>query len=324
MPPSKGNTNSGSRAQRAPGKRKNVLTLLPPTAIGCISMMLMILNTLFWACFLFPMAAVKLLIPVRSWQDRCNSILSIVAACWIACNNANLRITKRITWNVRGIENLAEKGWYLVISNHQSWVDILVLQKIFHRKIPMLKFFLKKELIWVPVMGLAWWALEFPFMKRYSREFLKKNPHMQGRDLEITRKACERFSRMPIAVMNFVEGTRFTSSKHKSQASPFTHLLKPKAGGISFVLSAMNGSLTHILNVTIIYPEGAKTFWQFLCCRDCEVAVRVEAIPITTDLVGDYSNDPRYQERFQAWLNRLWHEKDRAISDFMKIKGIAA
>lgn len=302
----------------------NVLLFLPPFAIGCISFLLLVLNTLFWSLFLFPMAALKLLVPVRAWQDMCNFILNTIATCWIACNNANLRITKRIRWDIGGMEGLKAKGWYLVISNHQSWVDILILQNIFNRRVPMLKFFLKKELIWVPIMGLAWWALEFPFMKRFSKEYLKKKPHMQGKDLEITKKACERFSRMPIAVMNFVEGTRFTPSKHKAQASPFTHLLKPKAGGISFVLSAMGRHLTHILNVTIIYPEGVKTFWQFLCSRSCEVVVRVETIPITPDLLGDYSNDPRFQEHFQDWLNRLWQGKDRAISDFFKIKDKAA
>ncbi len=67
---------------------------------------------------------------------------------------------------MQGVDSLHQRGWYLVSSNHQSWVDILVLQRIFHGRIPFLKFFLKQELIWVPVIGLAWWALDFPFMKR--------------------------------------------------------------------------------------------------------------------------------------------------------------
>ena len=316
------NTPSLSKKFRAAHGR--ILSLMPPVFIGSISFMLFVVNTLLWGTFLFPLAACKLVMPVRAWQDRCNAVLNTIATCWIACNNANIAVTKRIRWDVSGIEGLNAKGWYLVVSNHQSWVDILILQKVFHRKIPMLKFFLKKELIWVPIMGLAWWALEFPFMKRYSKEYLKKNPHMRGKDLEITKKACERFSRMPIAVMNFVEGTRFTPAKHKAQGSPFTHLLKPRAGGISFVLSAMGQNLSHIVNTAIIYPGGVQTFWQFLCSSQAEVVVRVETIPITPDLLGDYSNDPRYQEHFQEWLNRVWESKDRAIGDFFRIRGVAA
>ncbi|MFY9397381.1 MAG: acyltransferase [Desulfomonilia bacterium] len=301
-----------------------VLSLVPAQVLGAISFALMVVNTLFWACFLFPIAGLKLIIPIRAWQDRCNAVLNEIALMWIAGNNANLRLTKNIRWDVSGLEGLNPRGRYLVISNHQSWVDILVLQKVFHRRIPLLKFFLKKELIWVPIMGLAWWALEFPFMKRYSREFLEKNPHMRGKDLEITKKACERFSRMPIAVMNFVEGTRFTPKKHADQSSPFTYLLKPKAGGISFVLSAMEGNLNHIINTTIIYPRGVKTFWEFLCCSQDEIIVRVEVIPITTELRGDYSNDPDYQKHFQAWLNRLWVDKDQVIGSCLRVRDKAA
>lgn len=302
----------------------NIIMILPGFLIGSISFLLFILNTLFWSTFLFPLAGLKLVIPIDSWRNGCNALLNKIALSWIACNNANLRITKRISWHVDGIQGLDPNQWYLVLSNHQSWVDILVLQKVFHRNIPFLKFFLKKELIWVPVMGLAWWALEFPFMKRYSKEFLKKNPHLEGKDLEITKKACERFVRMPISVMNFVEGTRFTRKKHERQKSPFKNLLRPKAGGISFVLSAMGEQLTHILNVTIIYPEGAKTFWSFLCSKKCDIVVHVEVIPITADLLGDYTNDERFKERFQDWLNVLWFEKDLYIENFFQEKRKAA
>lgn len=297
---------------------RNAVLGLPKKAIGTISFALLVLNTLFWSLSLFPVAILKLAYRSRSWQDRCNAVLNWIALNWIGFNNANLNLTKRINWHVEGLEGLNPNGWYLVISNHQTWVDILILQKVFHRRIPFLKFFLKKELIWVPVMGLAWWALEFPFMKRYSGEFLKKNPHLKGKDMEITRQACERFKRMPISVMNFVEGTRFTRGKHEKQKSPFKHLLRPKAGGISFVLSAMGEHLTHILNTTIVYPEGPKTFWDFLCCRECRIDVNVEVIPITPDLLGDYENDAKFKEHFQTWLNNLWFGKDLYIQNFSR------
>jgi 1-acyl-sn-glycerol-3-phosphate acyltransferase len=281
--------------------------------VGAVSFLLYALNTVFWTGPLFAMVLPKLVIPFRWWRTFCGRQINRIANCWIGINNLNLSLTKRIQWDVRGLGGLKLNEWYLVVANHQSWSDILVLQKVFHRKIPFLKFFLKKELIWVPIMGLAWWALEFPFMKRYSTAFLKKHPHLRGKDLDITRRACEKFKAIPISVMNFVEGTRFTLEKHRRQESPFKNLLRPKAGGIAFVLSSMNEQMHSILNVTISYPQGIRSFWEFLCGKVREVRVRVESIPVPRDLLGDYFNDEEKRERFQHWLNTLWMEKDRCL-----------
>jgi 1-acyl-sn-glycerol-3-phosphate acyltransferase len=205
----------------------------------------------------------------------------------------------------------------MVVANHQSWVDILVLQRIFHRKIPFLKFFLKKELLWFPILGQAWWALDFPFMRRHTPGFLKRHPHLRGKDLEITRKACEKFKTIPVSVMNFVEGTRFSEEKHGRLKSPYTHLLRPKAGGLAYTLSAMGRQMDRILDVTIAYPDGVKSFWRFLCGEVKEIKVRVKALEITPELQGDYFNDREYRIRFQGWLNALWTEKDHCIEGLL-------
>lgn len=259
---------------------------------------------------------------MKLWRKLCDATLNWLASSWIAVNNVNLRLVSNTHWNVRGIEGLKLDEWYLVVANHQSWVDILVLQKIFHRQIPFLKFFLKKELIWVPVLGLAWWALDFPFMKRYSRAFLEKHPHLRGRDIEITRKACKKFETVPVSIMNFVEGTRFTREKHARQASPYQHLLRPKSGGIAFVLSAMGDQLNSIVDVTIFYPRGAGTFWDLICGCIPEIQVQVQLIPIGGEIRGDYFNDLAFKQRFQAWINAFWADKDRQI-DRMKQQSLA-
>lgn len=289
-------------------KRKEQLT-------GVLSFSLYALNTLFWCGPVYMMAILKSVSKNPTWRKVCTAILSQMALCWIGVNNWNAGLKRSIRWDIQGVEGLNPHDWYLVLSNHQSWVDILVLQKIFHRKIPFLKFFLKKELIWVPIMGLAWWGLDFPFMKRYSEAFLKRHPQLKGKDLETTRKACEKFKTLPISVMNFVEGTRFTPEKHAQQQSPYTHLLKPKAGGTAFVLSAMGDYLNAILNVTIVYPQGHKSYWDFMCGRLTEIIVRVEAIPIPAELIGDYNEDAHFRARFQAWINTLWEEKDRLLDE---------
>ena len=193
-----------------------------------------------------------------------------------------------IKWDVQGDENLSMKDWYMVLSNHQSWADIVVLQFVLNNRIPYFRFFLKKELAWVPIFNFAWYALDYPYMKRYSKEFIKNNPHLKGKDIETTKKSCERFKDIPVAVMNFVEGTRFRPKKHKKQQSPFRHLLKPKAGGVAFVLSAMGDQLSSILDVTISYEPEAKGLWDFLCGRVSCVKVRINHINITDEIKGDY------------------------------------
>jgi 1-acyl-sn-glycerol-3-phosphate acyltransferase len=167
-------------------------------------------------------------------------------------------------------------------------------------------------------MGLAWWALDFPFMKRYSPRFLKKNPHLKGKDVEITRKACEKFKIKPISIMNFLEGTRFTPVKHDRQKSPFTHLLKPKAGGIAFVLGAMGDCLNSLLNITIAYPQGIGSFWDFLCGRVTEIRVHIEKMAIPRHILGDYEQDPEFRKFFQNWVNDLWTRKDVTLAGLLK------
>mgnify|MGYP006198243197 FL=1 len=289
-----------------------MLHFLPRPLTGALSMLLYILNTLFWSVPIMILALLKLP-PLTRWQSWMTYLLDACAVSWISVNNFTTRLFTRIRWHISGLEKLSRKDWYLVLANHQSWADILVLQKVFNRKIPFIKFFLKKELIYVPVIGLCWWALDFPFMKRYSKAILQRNPHLQGKDIETTRRACRKFRFKPAAIMNFVEGTRFTAAKHAMQQSSYQQLLKPKAGGAAFVLGAMGEQLHKILDVTIYYPQGIPTFWDYISGKVRDITVQIKVLPITPELLGDY-NDNQYRERFQQWINQLWQQKDLQLS----------
>ena len=290
---------------------------VPPPLIGIFTFLIYTLNTFFWAVPLLAVALLKWIIPLTGWRRFSSRLINGCASRWIDVNNLNLQVTRKIRWDVEGVAELDPNGWYLVLANHQSWVDILVLQKVFQRRIPLLKFFLKKELVWVPVLGLAWWALDFPFMKRYSRAYIDKHPEKNGKDVEITRRACRKFRTIPVSIMNFVEGTRFTPEKHRLQQSPYSHLLKPKAAGTALVLSAMGEEIHRILNVTIAYPEGRRSFWEFLCGGTTEIKVRIEPLEIGQELLGDYFHDPEFRDRFQNWLNGLWREKDLLLDELL-------
>ena len=291
---------------------------LPGAVRGSLSLILYILNTVFWCIPLFGLVLAKAAVPLESWRRRCSRILNAIAENWIWVNNQNQRLIAGNTrWEVQGIETLERSEWYLVLANHQSWVDILVLQRIFHRKIPFLKFFIKKELLWFPILGQAWWAMDFPFVKRYTKSYLQKKPHLKGKDMEITRKACKKFKKIPISIMNFVEGTRFTDEKHRRQQSPYDHLLRPKAGGIAFVLGSMGEQIHRVLDVTIVYPDGLSSFWALLCGKIQKIKVRVRTLPVSPELLGDYANDSQFRVRLQQWLNDIWEEKNRYIEDTM-------
>jgi 1-acyl-sn-glycerol-3-phosphate acyltransferase len=290
------------------------------TLRGTVTMALIVLNLLFWAVPLYLVALVKLL-PFAGLRLACGRALVRIAENWISGNNFVLRLTQDIRWDVEGVEGLPRDDWYLVLCNHQSWVDILVLQAVFNRRIAFLKFFLKQQLVWVPVLGFAWWALDFPFMRRHSREYLERHPEARGQDLEATRKACEHFSRLPTSVMNFVEGTRFTPVKHAAQESPHRHLLKPRAGGTAFVLGAMGPIMHRVLDVTIVYPGGVPSLWDLCCGRVREIVVRVAAREIPSWIpAGDYQGDPEFRARFQAWLGEIWQSKDARIGELLALR----
>lgn len=295
-----------------------MINFLPKKMIFVIAGFLLLVNVFFWCTLLFSFAIFKLLLPIRAIRSVLDRILNGIAEGWTACNSAWMKLTQKTKWDVKGIDNLNYNSWYLINCNHQSAADIFVLQHLLNYKIPFLKFFIKRELIYVPIMGLAWWALDFPIMKRHSREHLEKHPEKRGKDLKTTRKACEKFMIIPTSVMNFIEGTRFSQSKHDRQKSPYRYLLKPKAGGMALALDTMGCKLHSILDVTIVYPDGAPTFWQFLSGKVKRVIVRMQQLPIPDRLVGgDYENDPGSREAIQKWLHELWLEKDRQIAELM-------
>jgi len=272
-------------------------------------------NTLLHAVPVLGLGLVKAALPFAAVRRACNPLLTGLAENWIAVNTAMMSLFTATAFEVDIDAGLRRDGHYLVLANHQSWVDILVLQKVFNRRVPLLRFFLKRQLFWVPVLGLAWWALDFPFMGRYTHRQVAKNPELGRRDMEATRRACAKFRDIPVSVMNFVEGTRFTPEKHAGQVSPYRHLLKPKSGGVAFVLEAMGEGLHAILDVTIAYPGGRPSMIDLIANRVPEVKVQVRQRPIPAELVaGDYQGDRAFRARFQQWMNGLWQEKDAALA----------
>jgi 1-acyl-sn-glycerol-3-phosphate acyltransferase len=295
-----------------------MLGFLPPAVRGVLSFLVLVINTLFWCLLLFVLALCKAVLPFASVLSRLDPVINAVASAWTRCNRSWMRLAHRTDWTVEGVETLRYQDWYLVNCNHQSWVDIFVLQDALNGRIPVLKFFLKAELIYVPVIGLAWWALDFPFMKRHSRAALRKNPNLRNDDRNSARKACAKFARIPTSVMNFVEGTRFTSEKHQTQAAPYRHLLKPKAGAMAMALNAMGAQFHSLVDATIVYPDGIPTFWQYLCGQAPRVMLKVRQVEIPVEFcTGDYENDRALRKTFHRWLDEIWQRKDEDMTEML-------
>ena len=223
-------------------------------------------------------------------------------------------ISPNINW--KSEEEASNRNWYLVISNHQSWTDIILLQSYLYGHLPPLKFFTKQQLIWVPGIGLAMYVLGFPYVKRVTKAQIRANPKLRNADRDNIKQACEGFKNHPTSILNFLEGTRRTPSKQNAQSSEFQYLLKPKIGGIEYVIKDMGDYLHKMIDVTIVYPDGTPSFWEFLTgqCKSVEFFVNHHDIPPEV-LVDD---DIERRSALSSWIKGIWLSKDRLIADLLK------
>ncbi len=295
-----------------------MLDFLPAPLKGILAVLLILINTLLFLPLLLLVALAKLVVPVQPFRKACTIVLNAIAWYWIGFNNTLMNLLHRVEWEVRGAEELSKEHWYFVTCNHQSWADIPAIQYVLNSKIPLLKFFLKKQLIWVPLLGVAWWALDFPFMHRHTKEQIAKRPELKGKDIEATKAACEKFRYTPVTIFNFMEGTRFTPEKHQRQNSPYKHLLKPRAGGTAFVFGAMGEMIHTMLDVTIVYPGGRPGIWDYLCGRVRKIVIDIRTREVPERFLGmDYESNREVRVDFQRWVSEIWSEKDQRIETLL-------
>lgn len=291
-----------------------MLSFLPAIIIFPIHFCLQIINLACWAVIVISLGLIKLILPFAPLLQPLNRLMNRCEQCFGVLSIGLIKLFNPVKLDIQIDQQLSQQKWYLMISNHLSYLDIVLLIGISYGRIPAPKFFLKKELIWMPFVGLGAWALDMPFMQRYSQAFLAKNPHLRGKDIETTRKSCEKFKQMPTTVINFVEGTRFTPAKKQQRQSEFEQLLPPKAGGIAFTLAAMGELFTQILDVTLQYPDNADLpMIDMLSGRLHRVIIHIKVRPVDEHVIGDYFNNDSFKSSFQTWLNGIWREKDLHI-----------
>ncbi len=282
---------------------------------GTLALTFIALNLSFWIPSAIFVAMIKLLVPLKRVRSLCNSILTWIYILVVWIDDPILRHFVGIDIKVSGLEGVSRNNWYLIIANHQSWSDTLILQDTFNYKMPLLKFVVKQELLYVPLLGFICWAYDYPFVKRYSKSYLQQNPEKKTHDRKRLKKACQKLAIYPASILNFVEGTRFTPSKHQRQASPYRHLLLPRAGGVAVVLEALESYLDKILNVTIVYDTPNLTLLEFLGGKCKKVVVLVEQVEVSEILGSDINKEETsYFAATKLWLNQAWPKKDEVIT----------
>ena len=285
------------------------------TLKGCISLFLYAVNLLFCGGAILIIFLFCCLIPIKSWRFATQkNLLQKMPAVYGYLNHCIMMISTNDKWDILGNGELQAEQSYVMLSNHRSWIDILILNSVFTGRTPPLKFFMKKELLWqLPLAGIACYALGFPFMSRHSHAEIRKNPQLKGKDIETTKKSCFRLRRFPSTLINFLEGTRFTEQKKERQQSPFKHLLKPHAGGVAVVIQELHDVLAGVISVVICYPKKVPNLWEFSCGRFEKIVVRYELLPITPEMIGDYYQDRNFRSDLQQWLNTIWQKNDALI-----------
>ena len=291
--------------------RKLLANIKGVTVLGIVAV-----STILWFIPLMLFTLFKFLVPYPPFRRLMTRWVMGIGENWISINTLIFGTANGTRYTVTGTEGLSKSKWYLVIVNHQTWVDVIALQTALNRRIPFLKFFVKQQLIWFPVLGIAFWAMDMPFMKRHSKAYLQAHPEQKGKDLEATKRSCERFHGTPTSVINFIEGTRFSEAKKVRRNSPFQYLLPPRSGGMAVALSSMGSMFDAILDVTIVYPEGVPNFWDVMCGRYKAAHIEVAQRPVADWIIeGDYIDDREYRREFHRWLTAIWAEKDARLAE---------
>ena len=255
----------------------------------------------------------RAIFPFKSLKIKLSKISNTIGEYTVYGLKIIMKIMHRDAMQVFDNNEFDKNQWYMAVSNHQSWADIFILLVAAHKKIPLLKFFMKKELAWIPFIFLANKTLNMPFVNRHSKKQLEKNPNLRFKDYENTLMACKRFQRSPSTIFSYAEGTRNNSTKHQAQNSPYKNLLIPRVGGIATALSAMP-NIDVLVDYSVVYKSNKRGAWAFLKGDMRDVKVSVKKYNIPEDLKNkNYSTDEEYRKNFKIWIEGIWEEKDKEI-----------
>ena len=274
-----------------------------------------ILIILSFAVILLTIVNIPRIIPSKNLKVSLGSLSNVMGSATVACITSALRILHNLEWDFQMPKDVNTDTWYIAMSNHQSWADIFILLAAGHKKIPLLKFFMKKELQWIPIIYLVHKTVDMPFLNRHSRAQIQANPELKKVDFENAKKAAKRFSRNPSTAFSFAEGTRFNLQKHSAQQSPYSNLLKPKVGALAIALSGMP-QVNTLIDFTVVYETKKRSTWEFLCGQLNKAKVVAKTYTLPENLKNrSFEEEEDYRRDFQTFVDAIWSEKQQTIKD---------
>lgn len=294
-----------------------MLNFLPGPLLFLINLVLFAADAILLATPVVVLGIVRFLLPLKSVATVIEKIDYYIYWLWSINSKHIILLTNNIKFHISGDEPLGPGKSCVVISNHKSWIDILMLTTVFEAKIPITKFFMKKNLIYIPFIGLACYALGMPFLRRYPKEKILKNPKLRAKDIETTKRACRDFVDYPASLVSYVEGTRYTHKKAEKYHSPYKNLMPPKYTGLGVAISEIGKDIECIYNLTFYYPDLKKPgFLELLLGRVKHVYARIEVIRSEEIPQGNYLEDNQFKQEFSSYIQNLWDQKDLVLEEF--------
>ena len=198
-------------------------------------------------------------------------------------------------------EAIDPMGQYTIMANHQSHMDILMLIAFGVGKLPPLKFFLKRSLMYVPFMGWFCYLMGYPFVDRFSKGQLRQASQRTQQQQTLLRD-CRALFTQPVGLVVFVEGTRF--SVKKANKYRYTHVLPPQSKGLALALSSQ--ASPRLLNITMAYDKPNISVWQVLSGQVRRVVVTM----VEEDVRVPNLSNQEEMKGLHVWLVDKWLQKD--------------
>ena len=258
--------------------------------LSLVSTLWVIINLVVGICVLIPVSIVSWLMPTPILSRACFFIVDLVYRVAVKVDSFWMRKVVGIDLIIKGEVNNHKSP--VVICNHQSWFDIPLLQEVITGNGPIIKFLIKRELVWVPIIGWICLALDFPRLHR------GKNANTGENDFSIIRKASKSHGNESGALLIFPEGTRFTEQKKIAQDAPYRNLLKPRSGGLEMIKKHA-ASDTPLVDITIDYHQKGVHIWNCLHGVPNKITITFEHFKLAEI------------EDIGGWLNERWREKDK-------------
>ncbi len=264
--------------------------------ISVLSALWVALNLVTGLIILLIILLVAWVVPSKTVTAISQRLTAKLYRCAVRVNSFWMKKVVGIEVEVKGELNAHPNP--VVICNHQTWFDIPLVQEVITANGPMIKFLVKRELTWVPIIGWICLALDFP---RLQRNGTKNKNGRSSDDLRLIQKASQNHSDVSGALLLFPEGTRFTNDKQTQQGSPYQHLLKPRSGGIKMIKRHVSAD-TPIVDITINYHQENVNIWRCLHGDPKKVTITIEHHLFSE--VDDVNQ----------WLNDQWFAKDALLS----------